>query len=279
VVVKDAGYGRKILDKYGRQIMEHRGFSVPDWARKLAQQAEESKEYRHGLYEKADLKNRERVLDIGCGTGDVTMDIAGHTDGGVVGIDIDDEKLEIARKYVSSIENLDIMKGDMCELPFDDESFDLVVFNIVLVYVKDQQKAVDEAARVTRKGGMVMATLEPDYEGDLRYPPDPAREIHLKWMKDMGADLRCGRKLKYLFTTAGLDTEVGIDVESDYVYIRDRDRKLKLFRDQKWVMEKILSENGWPPERIEGYLLKQEDLLERGLQFHFPTAFYAIGRK
>ena len=43
-------------------------WTIVDWAKKLQQQAKDSKKYRHKLYDKADLKNRKHILDVGCGT-------------------------------------------------------------------------------------------------------------------------------------------------------------------------------------------------------------------
>jgi len=251
--------------------------TTEDWDRKLKQQSEESAEYRHRLYERVDLKNSKKILDIGCGTGAILRDMAEITNGQITGIDIDEKKLKIAGEYTADLDNVKLMKGDMSDIPFDDHTFDLVTFHIVLVYVKDQKKAIEECVRVTKPGGYILASLEPDYEGDIQFPEDPARDIHLRWMESLGADLRCGRKLKFLYASAGLKTEVGMESESQYIHVRDDRKKLKMFREQRWALEKMLEDAGWPPERIEGYLLKQEDLIFRGLKFHFPTAFYAIG--
>ena len=62
-------------------------WTTEDWVKKLKQQAMDSREYRHKLYQHVDLTNCERVLDVGCGTGAITMDIAEHTKGDIIGID------------------------------------------------------------------------------------------------------------------------------------------------------------------------------------------------
>ena len=67
-------------------------WTTDDCAKKLKQQAEESKEYRQKLYSKVDLKNKKNILDVGCGTGEITTDIAHQTSGQVTGVDIDVEK-------------------------------------------------------------------------------------------------------------------------------------------------------------------------------------------
>jgi cyclopropane-fatty-acyl-phospholipid synthase len=106
-------------------------WTTEDWAKKLKQQADESKEYRHRLYEKVDLKNKRRILDVGCGTGAVTMDIALLTKGEVIGIDIDGEKLQRAERLLSDINNTKVMKANVLDLPFENETFDIVMCEIL----------------------------------------------------------------------------------------------------------------------------------------------------
>jgi len=254
-------------------------FDLEDWRRKLEQQEKESRTYRHLLYDKVGLSRMGSVLDVGCGTGAVTRDIALSTRGDVVGIDIDAEKLEIARKNLSDLSNARVLKADAMDLPFEEGTFDLVVLNIVLVYIKDQQRAVDEMVRVLKKGGTLLASLEPDYEGDISYPPDEFRSVQLEAMRKIGGDTACGRKLKTLFKRAGLKVDVGIDTESDYIYIRDDRKLLEMFTDNFWALKKILADSGWSDDRIEGYRKEMCALMERGEAFRFACAFYAIGTK
>ena len=260
-------------------MVEEDLMSTDDWKRKLEQQEMESRKYRHRIYEMIDLKNRKNILDVGCGTGAVTRDIAGMTGGHVTGIDIDRKKLEKAEKYLEDLENVDLIHGDAQELPFGDGEFDLVIFHIVLLYIKDKLKAVSECARVCEKGGLVVASLEPDYEGHLTYPEDPFREIQLKNARKIGADTKCGRKLQYLFTRAGLETTVDLDQETDYIHIKDHQKKLKMFLDNWWLQEKMFKNEGWSNNKIEKYRKEMTSLMENGLLFDYPTAFYAIGRK
>lgn len=254
-------------------------WTTNDWVKKLKQQADESKEYRHKLYEKVDLKNKRKILDVGCGTGAVTRDIALLTKGDVVGIDIDKEKLKEAKRFIFEVPNVKLMEADVLNLPFEDETFDMVVFSVVLVYIKNQQKAVNEMARVTQKNGVVLATLEPDYASGIDYPENPASSLILKNMEDLSADLYTGRKLKFLLTKAGLKTEVGIDTETDYILLKDDKKRLDMFLNNFWVLEKIFLKNGWTKEQIEKYKLEEIEKIKKGLRFHFTCCFYAIGRK
>jgi ubiquinone/menaquinone biosynthesis C-methylase UbiE len=258
---------------------ENDHWKIEDWIRKLKQQAEDSREYRHALYEKVDMKNKKNILDVGCGTGAVTMDIARSTTGNVTGIDIDLEKLEEAERVLSNIPNIKLMEADVLNLPFEDETFDLVVFNVVLIYIKDQQKAINEMTRVTEKGGFVMATLEPDYASYISYPEDPLGPLFIKNVEHMGADVQTGRRLKFLFSSAGLKTEMGLETAGDLIITRDDTKILKMFHEQLWVIEKILKKFNWTEEKIKEYCQEMENRKRLGTQFGFMPSFYAIGKK
>lgn len=250
-----------------------------DWVKKLAKQAEQSREYRHKLYDKVGLRNKKMILDVGCGTGAVTLDLARSTNGHIIGIDIDKEKLEEAKRVLAPITNLELMEGDAQDLPFEDETFDLVIFTIVLMYIPDKQKALNEMARVTMKGGHVLAVMEPDYAATIDYPPTPTAPLMLKAIEDLDADVETGRKLKFIFNTAGLKTESGIETETDYILVKDDKKRTEMLKSQLWIYDKVLKADGWSDEDIEKFKKEQVEKTEKGLTFHFQPVMYAIGEK
>ncbi len=254
-------------------------WTTEDWRRKLDQQAEESHEYRHKFYDMVDLGNAGRILDVGCGTGGITRDIALSTDGEVFGIDIDLEKMEIAGKVLADVPNAMLIEADAKDLPFEDDYFDLVVFHLVLIHIDDQQAAVNEMARVVRPGGIVLATLEPDYLTKVDHPENMFYEHFLEGLRDLGADLTTGRRLKEMFTLAGLKAEVGVETETQYLLIRDDEKEMKKFEDSMWFREKILRNQGMPEERIHQYQEEKRSAIAEGRNFSMTIAMWAIGRK
>lgn len=253
-------------------------WTTEEWVKKLKQQAEDSRDYRHALYEKAGINTCRKVLDVGCGTGAITADVASLVKGCVIGIDIDPEKLKYAKILLRDVKNVTLLEASALNLPFQAETFDAVVFNLVLIYVKDQKKAVTEMARVTQENGVVLATLEPDYEGRFGYPEDPVYPLILKDMESIEADLCTGRKLKFLFRSAGLKTEIGMDAEICGI-LRDLEKRMSSFSDQFWYSEKLLKKEGWTADKIEEYKREQEEMLKEDSSFSFLPCFYAIGRK
>ena len=106
----------------------------------------------------ARLAAGDDVLDVGCGTGILARTAARRLDqsGSVVGLDINDGMLAVARR---SPERVTWQHGSAEHLPFLDCSFDRVVSQFALMFFVDQHAAIEEMVRVTRPGGTVtMAT-------------------------------------------------------------------------------------------------------------------------
>jgi len=102
-----------------------------------------------------------RVLELGCGTGLILARVA-EIAKEAVGIDLSEGMAQRARER-----GLDVHIGSVCDLPFDDDEFDLTYSFKVLAHVPDIDAAVREAARVTRPGGHML--LEFYNPWSLRY--------------------------------------------------------------------------------------------------------------
>lgn len=101
--------------------------------------------YEHVL-ERAPIGPGTRVLDCGCGAGRFA-DLAAQRGARVVGIDASKELVEIASARVPGAE---FRTGDMEELPWDDDAFDVVTGFSVFQFADDKERALREAARVSR---------------------------------------------------------------------------------------------------------------------------------
>ena len=100
----------------------------------------------------------DRVLDVACGTGGVTLRAA-RTGADVVGIDISADQLAKARRAAEA-EGLAIRfdEGDCRELPYADAEFDVVVSVFGAIFADDQERTAAELARVCRVGGRLALT-------------------------------------------------------------------------------------------------------------------------
>jgi malonyl-CoA O-methyltransferase len=94
----------------------------------------------------------KEVLDAGAGTGRVTLRL--HAAGAkVTALDISPEMLALLHQKESDIE---VVAGDMENMPFKDESFDMVFSSLAMVHLKKVDKFLDECYRVVKDGGLVV---------------------------------------------------------------------------------------------------------------------------
>ncbi|MEF8879451.1 MAG: methyltransferase domain-containing protein [Candidatus Thermoplasmatota archaeon] len=245
--------------------------------KKLELQAVETAEERIPLYLEVGLKDAEKILDVGCGSGIVTRDIAHLTNGEVIGIDESRDMIEVGKKVLEMYDNVHLKVGSAEDLPFEDNVFDVTTCNLVLMWSQHPQKVVDEMARVTKKDGTVLATLEPDYGGKLHYPEDPKVDPIFagKAIRDKGGDPHIGRKLRCLFVRAGLETEVGIG--NNRIWSCEEDKSYYLHARDFYV--KALKNAGLSQEEIDEWEFEYLRSLDEGIQLNFFPQFYAIGTK
>ncbi|BBO77382.1 hypothetical protein DSCW_47990 [Desulfosarcina widdelii] len=106
------------------------------------------------------INNGEAVLDIGCGAGVDTLIAAMMTGptGTAVGIDLTAEMLERAEKNLNltDLKNVTFKKSSGEKLPFEDNSFDVVVSNGAINLIPDKTATLKEALRVLKPGGRLM---------------------------------------------------------------------------------------------------------------------------
>jgi SAM-dependent methyltransferase len=121
------------------------------------------------------------ILDVGCGPGTITLDLARRVGTGeVVGIDSADEVIDIARSSAddNALTNVRFAVGDAYHLDFADGTFDVVHAHQMLQHLSDPVGALVEMGRVCRGGGLV-AARDGDYDGFTWYPADPWLDLWL----------------------------------------------------------------------------------------------------
>jgi ubiquinone/menaquinone biosynthesis C-methylase UbiE len=151
------------------------------------------------------------LLDVGCGPGNITADLADRlVKGSVVGIDLSDEVIRLARSQYAneSQPNLSFEVADVYDLDFSENSFDVVYAHQVLQHLSKPVEALREMRRVLRPGG-TLAVRDADYGTFAWSPDEPLLDRWLELYHDITranhAEANAGRYLKSWVTEAGFD--------------------------------------------------------------------------
>lgn len=115
------------------------------------------------------------LLDVGSGAGTLTCDLAKRlAPGKVTAFEMEEAALQLTRDAVqeASITNVSFVVGDAHQMPFEDNSFDIVHAHQVLQHVHDPVQVLREMRRVCKPGGIV-AVRDSDYGGFVWQPASP----------------------------------------------------------------------------------------------------------
>lgn len=190
-------------------------------ARNLAHQAEAIWPQEKRLFDRYQLSGPIRILDLGCGTGEITRRLADrYPQATLVGIDILEGNLALARRDSAAYgARIDYAQGDAFALGHGDASFDLVVCRHMSQAVPDFPHVLAEITRVLKPGGW-LHLLSEDY-GMLHMPVverddgpfDPDRFWNanaVAYLHGIGCDGRIGRHSPALLERAGY-REIALD--------------------------------------------------------------------
>lgn len=128
-------------------------------ARYLDAFSEQSLEMKIDSYALLGINGGDRVLDVGCGTGDDVIRMAGIVGpfGRAVGLDLSESMIEQARQRSEGSDlPVEFVPGSAYDLPFPDASFDACRCERVLQHLDEPLKAIQEMVRVVRPGGRVL---------------------------------------------------------------------------------------------------------------------------
>ncbi len=226
---------------------------------------------RHFLYRKADLARRERILELGCGSGLIADEIRRLCGRAVLAVDRDPEMAAFARsmfpgnRYAVADENI-LVRGD--------ERFDLIVLSFVLMWQPRPLQFLKKIKRLLHPGGALLLLAEPDYGGRIDFPPalDFLKEIFIGHIKRAGGDPFIGRRLASLLAQAGF--QASTELASCLNFPReghtggDWEREWKFWRDLA----------GFPPATLRKILRLEKSAAVRNVRLVLFPVFCALAR-
>lgn len=170
-------------------------------------------EFIYKLLINAGIKKGMRILDVGCGTGDVTLlisDLVGNS-GKVIGIDMNEHAIETAKNRSKDHNNMEFLSEDILNISPNIGTFDGIVGRRVLMYQADSLKCVKSLLPFLNDGG-IMAFQESDSAGVATSGiPMPLHFKVQSWVQNTvakeGVDLHMGLNLYSTFSKAGLNVK------------------------------------------------------------------------
>jgi len=131
----------------------------------------------YALYDKLlrqilDGRRYDKILDVGCGNAAQTVRLARHG-GEVIGVDIAEDLLSVARERCRTFPNVRFMKEDARKLPFPDRTFDCIIsYGDVLSHITDgYEQALSEISRVSKPGAVISFEVDNKWNAGLLYKP------------------------------------------------------------------------------------------------------------
>jgi ubiquinone/menaquinone biosynthesis C-methylase UbiE len=196
-------------------------------ADRLARQARVMAAATAAFLSRVGVEEGWRCLDVGCGDGQVTLELARTVGraGRAEGIDLDEDALAIARAAARQAGlGAEFVRADATEPP-ERDTFDLAYTRLLLSHLPDAVGALRAMRDAVRPGGWV--AVEDLFTGTLRSePPAPAldrlQEVYSATVRGHGGDPTIGPRLPVLLGVAGLDQVSEATVENPMTTVEDK---------------------------------------------------------
>jgi SAM-dependent methyltransferase len=226
-------------------------------------------------FEHLHLTDGQRVLDVGCGTGEDVVAIASiiGPEGRAIGVDSSTEMTSEAQKRHGPVPGVSFLVGDAQRLPFASGTFDSCRTERTLLHLADPDRAVFEMTRVLKRGGWI-ALVEPEtlvIEGADAALSTRLLSAHI----EQHLQPRIGRRLRGLLTTNGFDD---VTLAAWVVMHTDLETSRRAFGIFRAVITAV-SARLISQEEADRWLADLQRANEEGRFFCTVTGFRAAGRK
>ena len=111
------------------------------------------------------INSESSILDVATGTGDVAFEIAERYNANIIGLDYAEGMITVAKKKALQKKisgKITFIQGDGENLPFEDNSYDVIFCNHVLEHIPDDDKAMEELYRILKPNGMAILQIPQD---------------------------------------------------------------------------------------------------------------------
>ncbi len=209
------------------------------------------------------LKKGMSVLDVGCGTGAISKDIAQIVgeNGSVIGIDNTEKFIGSGKETYKAIENLELISVDLFEFEATEE-LDLIISARVLQWLNNPKDALIKMKTLLKAEGQI-SVLDYNHE-KLEWDPSPPESMltfyrtFLKWRKDAGLNNSITEDLPNMMAEVGFHSIKVINSDEHYTRERnDFDSKVGIW--SKVAGSKQMVEEGYLDDNIRLQAIKEYD--------------------
>ncbi len=233
---------------------------------------------RRILLDSIAAKPGEKALDIGCGPGFVTEELALAVapEGVVEAMDVSESSLAAARQRCSRFQNVHFQQADAERLPYPDSFFDLAVSTQVYEFVPDVRKALSELHRVLRPGGRA-GIIDTDWNTVLWHSADTARMVRIvKAWEEHLAHGALPRTLNILLREAGFSVR-----ECRVISYLDTEYKPEgySFNMAKAIAKFVRDRQGITRDETEAWSAELQELAKNGAYFFTLNRYLFVAEK
>ena len=242
----------------------------------------ESKPWLNQLYTSFfDIKPGQKIVDVGCGPGDFTRQLAriSNQKATILEIDSNEKSIQAAiidTKKAGLSRTVSYKLGDAYKIPLEDSYADLTCCRTLLMHLTDPLRAVKEMARITKPGGAVVAVeggrMSAFYDPDDEKFSKLSRRAHNAWIDGIrkleGKTFGIGEKLPGILRKAKV-SGIKAEVQANAWLYSDPRRRLgdvkaelrfdySIFRERRRKDRKYLLAGGMSTSQINSYFRRQE---------------------
>ena len=199
----------------------------------------------YSLIHELALTGNEKILDIGSGPGELSLQIASqlNREGFLLGIDLSPNMVRLARRSAvqNRIPNVAFKKGDALNMEFEDNSFDVVTSSNAFPWVPDRARFLREVNRVLKPGGkFALAALSTKCYREFSAALKKVTETHLPNLPQSNPFYLVGARLHTVEELAQLVEKNGLTVQRQYEVLTEEPISPTAYLDR---VNAIINEN------------------------------------
>ncbi|MHA1451961.1 MAG: class I SAM-dependent methyltransferase [Promethearchaeota archaeon] len=167
-----------------------------DWHNRFSTQLKWTIPLRDVIYSDLNITSSSTILEPGCGTGALLIELGKRFHCDLHGLDIDAHRLSLAKRNLTENHIPAILKkANVVKTGYKNESFDFIFTHYLFLWVDDLQSAFNELHRILKPEGKLIILAEPDYGGLIEKPDSNLKNALQSNLRKQGSNPNVGREI------------------------------------------------------------------------------------